>query len=196
MRNFVFLILFCALNLSAQDDPGRKSFEDRCAKCHGADARGGELGPPIAARLASRNATQLAAVIREGMPGTGMPPNPVSDSEMPALIRHLRTLQPRGGFNRPVIREKVQTTSGKTLDGQVLGQGFYDMQLRTGDGRVHLLRRAAGGQFREVTSETNWPSYNGRPDGNRYTTLDQINKSNVARLGPQLVRSEERRGGK
>ena len=121
------------------------------------------------------------------MPGTGMPPNPVSDAEMPALIRHLRTLQPRGGFNRPVIREKVQTTSGKTLDGQVLGQGFYDMQLRTGDGRVHLLRRAAGGQFREVTSETNWPSYNGRPDGNRYTTLDQINKSNVARLGPKWV---------
>ena len=36
----------------------------------------------------------------------------------------------------------VQTTDGRTLDGQVLGEGFDDLQLRTDDKRVHLLRRA------------------------------------------------------
>jgi len=41
------------LNLPAQDaDPGRLVFEGRCARCHGADGNGGELGPAIRGRLA------------------------------------------------------------------------------------------------------------------------------------------------
>ena len=80
----------------------------------------------------------------------------------------------------------MQTTDGRTLEGQVLGEGFDDLQLRTDDKRVHLLRRA-GERFREVTSETDWPTYNGDPGGNRYTTLTQINKTNVARLAPKWV---------
>ena len=81
---------------------------------------------------------------------------------------------------------KSQTTDGKTLDGEVLNQGFDDLQLRTDDNRVHLLRRA-GDKFREVTSSTDWPGYNGDPGGNRYTTLAQITKANVARLGPKWI---------
>ena len=60
------------------------------------------------------------------------------------------------------------------------------MQLRTDDKRVHLLRRA-GDRVREVTSEADWPTYNGDPRGNRYTTATQINKSTVARLAPKWV---------
>ena len=40
---------------------------------------------------------------------------------------------------------------------------------------------------REVTSETPWPTYNGDPGGNRYTTLTQIDKTNVARLAPRWM---------
>ena len=36
----------------------------------------------------------------------------------------------------------VRTTDGKTLDGQLMGEGFDDMQVLTDDKRVHLLRRA------------------------------------------------------
>ena len=70
----------------------------------------------------------------------------------------------------------MQTTTGETLDGQVLGEGFDDLQLRTDDKRVHLLRRA-GDRVREVTSAADWPTYNGDPGGNRYTTLTQIDKT-------------------
>ena len=49
---------------------------------------------------------------------------------------------------------------------------------------MHLLRRA-GDRFRAVTSETGWPTYNGETGGNRYTTLTQIDKNNVARLAPR-----------
>src|SRR6266545_2612981 len=57
------------------------------------------------------------------------------------------------------------------------------LPARTDAGRLHILRRA-GDKFRAVTSETNWPSYNGQLGGNRYTTLSQINKSTVTKLGP------------
>jgi alcohol dehydrogenase (cytochrome c) len=102
---------------------------------------------------------------------------------MPTLLRFLRTLQPRN-MRREIERDKVQTTDGKTLEGEVLNQGFDDMQLRTDDQKIHLLRRA-GSRFREVTSSVDWPGYNGDPGGNRYTTLAQITKANVARMAPK-----------
>src|SRR5665811_1014686 len=143
------------------------------------------LGPAIRGRLAARNDQQLATLIRAGLPGQGMPPSQVSDAEMEPLTRFLRGLEPRN-LRRVVVREKVLTTDGKTLEGEILNQGFDDLQLLTGDNRVHLLRRA-GDKFREVTSSTDWPGYNGDPGGNRYTTLSQITKANVARLGPRWM---------
>jgi alcohol dehydrogenase (cytochrome c) len=172
-------------------DPGVRTFEVRCARCHGADGNGGEMGPPIGLRLATRDDQQLISLIREGLPGRGMPPSAIQDPEMADLLKFLRSIQRRAEATPAVRRTlQLQTAPGKTdktdktgrvLDGQVLGEGFDDLQLRTDDKRVHLLRRA-GGRFREVTSETDWPTYNGDPGGNRYTTLTQINKNNVTRL--------------
>ena len=68
----------------------------------------------------------------------------------------------------------------------MLGEGFDDLQLRTDDKRVHLLRRV-GDRVREVTSSADWPTYNGDPGGNRYTTLTQIDKTTVARLAPKWM---------
>src|SRR5437773_2158056 len=188
MRISIFVLgsLLAGCSLLAQDiDPGRRLFENRCATCHGADGNGGPMGPPITSRLATREAQQLAALIREGLPARGMPPSQVADPEMAYLLKFLRTIQQRA-LGGPVVHMTVQTIDGKTLGGQVLGEGFEDLQLRTDDKRIHLLRRA-GDLFREVTSETNWPTYNGDPGGNRYTTLTQINKNNVTRLAPKWV---------
>ena len=75
----------------------------------------------------------------------------------------------------------------------MLGEGFDDLQLRTDDKRVHLLRRA-GDRFRDVTSETDWPTYNGDPGGNRYTTLTQIDKSTVVAARAAMDVHRSRRG--
>jgi alcohol dehydrogenase (cytochrome c) len=58
--------------------------------------------------------------------------------------------------------------------------------VRTGDTRIHLLRKQ-GDHVREVTSEVDWPTYNGVTGGNRHTTLRGIDTSNVARLAPQWM---------
>jgi len=183
--------LFCAgvlfvPSLMGQDaGQGRVIFENKCARCHGSDGNGGELGPAIAARLRRHDDQELTKLVRAGVPDGGMPPIQVNDTEMGPLVAFLRSLEPRGPV-RPVIHRRVRTTDNRDLEGEVLNEGFDDLQLRTADGKVHLLRRA-GGRYREVTSQTDWPSYNGDPGGNRYTTLSQIGPANVSRLAPKWV---------
>jgi alcohol dehydrogenase (cytochrome c) len=169
---------------SAQSlESGRKTFEQRCALCHGADGEGGEKGPEITVRLSALSDDDLTKLIHDGRPLKGMPGRLVPEAEMAGLRKFLRALQrevPK------VERRSVQTTDGGTLEGQVLGEGLDDLQLLTDDKRLHLLRRA-GDLFRAVTSEAGWPTYNGDPGGNRYTTLTQIDKTTVTRLASQWL---------
>ena len=178
----LLLSLGPAGDLLAQDS-GRKVFETRCAACHGADGNGGEMGPPIVLRLMPLDDRQLTKTIREGIPAKGMPPQDPGDTEMGALVKFLRGIQRQAP---PIVRVALQTTDGQTLDGQLLGEGFDDAQVRTDDKRVHLLRRS-GDRFRRVTSDVGWPTYNGETGGNRYTTLTQIDKTTVSRLAPKWM---------
>jgi alcohol dehydrogenase (cytochrome c) len=184
-------ILLAVLPLSAlyaqSPDAGRKTFESRCSGCHGADGNGGELGPAIARRAAARTDPELIRTVTEGIPLRGMPANKLTEPEMKELIRFIRTLRGRGfGMMQPV-HATVTTIDGKTLDGMILNQSFGDVQFRAGD-HIHLLRRVPGGdQFREVTSDVNWPGYNGELGGNRYSKMDQINAGNVSRLAAKWV---------
>ena len=122
-------------------------------------------------------------LIREGIPHKGMPPHVVTDREMRQLLEYLRSIQRQPP---PPARVTVQVTDGRTLAGELLGQGLEDVQVRTDDGRVHLLRRS-GDRVRPVTTEADWPTYNGEPGGNRYTALTQIDKTTVSRLAPRWV---------
>src|SRR5208337_2377497 len=78
------------------------------------------------------------------------------------------------------------TTDGRTIQGQVIGEGFSDLQLRTDDKKIVLLRKD-GEKVRVVTSQTDWPTYNGDPSGNRYSKLTAIDKTNVNQLGAKWV---------
>jgi len=183
---FGIVMSFCAWSRAdAQNAPsaGRRTFEARCGACHGGAGGGGDMGPPIIMRLPKIDDRDLIKLIREGRPAKGMPPNPVTAPQMAALMKFLRSIQREAP---PVVRMRVQTTDGRTLEGDVLGQGLLDLQLRTDDQRVHLLRRE-GDRVRPVTQHVDWPTYNGDPGGNRYTTLTQIDKSNVARLAPKWM---------
>jgi alcohol dehydrogenase (cytochrome c) len=184
MRSLLFLSLLVGPALFAQStDAGKKTFNSICARCHGADANGGEMGPPIRSRLTNRNDDELTSLIHTGLPNRGMPPTKLSDPDTHSLVAYLRTIQRR---EAPLEHRKVELSGGGTLEGAVLGESFNDLQLQTADKHVHLLRRA-GDQYREVTSQVGWPTYNGETGGNRFTSLDQINKQNIAKLAPRWV---------
>ena len=73
-------------------DQGRTVFAEQCAKCHGADARGGEPGQNLVESVALLAVEPFQKVVREGrrkMPGfTGV----ISDNEARHILAWLRTL--------------------------------------------------------------------------------------------------------
>jgi alcohol dehydrogenase (cytochrome c) len=185
----VAAILACLLSAvapaRAQDvGAGRRTFEERCGRCHGADGGGTEMGPAIQQRLKLRDDAQLAALVRDGIPARGMPPSVMPGAEIAALVRFLRTIE--RDPDPAAAPRSFRTTDGRALDGVVLGEGADDLQVRTADGRVRLLRKEKD-RVREVTSETPWPAYNGDPRGNRYTTLTQIDRKTIGQLAPRWM---------
>src|SRR5215831_13679621 len=179
---FLIFVTFAATLIYAQDaDPGKLAFEARCARCHAGDGSGGDMGPDIRARQAAKSDAQLAALFRDG--SGAMPTVAVTEAELAPLVRFLRSLQPK---QRPVVRTTVRMVDGRTIEGVLLNQGFADLQMRGDDGHVYLLRRV-GDKFREVKGGVDWPGYNGDAGGNRYTTLSEITKTNVAKLTPKWM---------
>lgn len=171
--------------LAQQTDLGRENFDLICARCHGGDANGGEYGPSIVRAYSTLTDDGLAAYLRAGNPERGMPPVDLDDAQLYRLIGYMRSLAPYGAFGpQSVARRTVTLDNGATLDGEVLGEGFSDLQLRDDNGNIHLLRRAPEARYREVTSQTDWPSYHGSTRGYRHTELTQINRDNVWQLGP------------
>jgi putative heme-binding domain-containing protein len=71
---------------------GRTLFANRCADCHGPDAKG-KLGPDLTQRWA-RGASDESAfnIIRNGVAGSSMPPSVAPDHELWAIVAHLRTI--------------------------------------------------------------------------------------------------------
>ena len=171
--------------MAAQEsNSGRQLFESRCASCHGGDGNGGERAPGVVTRLITRNDQELAGLIRQGLPGAGMPGYLLTDEQMRALVAFLRSLAPRRF--QPPARAIAETTDGRKLEGLVLNEGAGELQLRTGDHRIHLLRRS-GERYRAVTSESDWPTYHGQLSGNRYSPLAEINRNTVSRVAPRWI---------
>jgi alcohol dehydrogenase (cytochrome c) len=184
MDRLFVLCVSAVATVMAQAQDGKQTFQSQCSGCHGTDGNGGEHGPSILRRLQTSNAGELTDFLKGGNPARGMPAfSSLAVPETIALVTFVRTLAPP----LPQTRIKAVTVDGRTLEGVAAGQTGRELQLRTDDEHIHLLRRAANDRYREVTSQTDWPSFNGQLSGNRYSTVTQINKSNVGRLTPKWV---------
>ena len=76
--------------------PGRWTFTSTCSSCHGLDGRGGERGPNItsSSKIRQLSDAQISGIVRNGVPGTGMPPfRSLGASEVHAVVSYLRLLQ-------------------------------------------------------------------------------------------------------
>jgi len=184
MRSLALASLLIAASACAQT-PGQLTFERNCGSCHGGDGLGGEMGPNLAFRLPRLTDDQLSDVLQNGKPSLGMPAFPnLREQEKTALMKFLRTIHP---LRRPPPAPRtVELVSGAKLTGLVMNETPADLQLRTPDLHLHLLR-PEGSAFREVTSQADWTTYNGDLSGNRYSQLEQIGKRNLAHLAPKWI---------
>src|SRR5437762_13065950 len=100
-------LLMIISGLAVQDveavDVGRQAFESRCARCHGADGNGGDIGPPIGLRLYAYNDRELGSLIRNGLPARGMPPSRVPSPERSEERRVGKECRSRRGRERDKI---------------------------------------------------------------------------------------------
>lgn len=189
MRSFLLPLAaaIAALSLSAQAPPeGRTAYQTRCAGCHGTDGNGGEHAPTILPAMAANDDEGVARIIRDGVPRKGMPAfKTLADGEVKSLVAFLRTLQ-QARRRRAPVRVTAELTDGTKLEGIALGRTSRELQLRTADQKIHLLRRA-GEKYRRATSQSDWPSMHGQLSGNRYSPMRQINRTNVGRMAVKWV---------
>src|SRR5689334_10130352 len=79
-----------------QDDDsaaGERLFRLHCAECHGVDGEGG-AGPDLTRGMYRHGSTDAAIyrTISQGVPGTPMPANSLSDLQLWQIVRYVRAL--------------------------------------------------------------------------------------------------------
>jgi putative heme-binding domain-containing protein len=82
-----------ACSLGAQDDEGRRLFQEACSACHGQNGGGGH-GPSLVdgRRLRGLDDKQLHEAIRNGVRGTDMPPSTLPEPQLKQIMVFVRSL--------------------------------------------------------------------------------------------------------
>jgi cytochrome c oxidase cbb3-type subunit III len=99
-----------------QVQAGQTQFVAQCGFCHGRDAQGGETGPDLTrSTLVAEDVrgNKIGPVVRSGRPDKGMPPFPVSDADLAALVAFIHDATAKAatlaGGRRSVAVEDLQT---------------------------------------------------------------------------------------
>jgi alcohol dehydrogenase (cytochrome c) len=111
-----------------------------------------------------------------GSRGAGPPPASFPPSEP-------RPDAPGIGGNKPAT---IKMADGSSRTGILLGQSLLSATLLESNNTKFTLLSRDGDVYREkaIAPKRDWLFYDGSYTGNRYSTLDQINRTNVQRLAP------------
>jgi putative heme-binding domain-containing protein len=106
INSAAILLLLLALisfapRIHAREAPdGEAIFNQSCAGCHGMDGAGGR-GPSLRGQLRHGNQkSDIAAVVSNGLPGTGMPKFGFDKDDLNALVTYVQSLS-RGSAKKP-----------------------------------------------------------------------------------------------
>lgn len=90
---------------------GAVLFRQECAYCHGVGAKGGMRGPDLTTGSWTHGGAdaEISRTISDGVPGTAMPPNRLTEQEIWQIVSFLRTLQ------QPVAQAKGDARKGEAL---------------------------------------------------------------------------------
>jgi putative heme-binding domain-containing protein len=125
---------------------GSALFRERCADCHGADAKG-VRGPDLTRLWTAQGSDERAFQrIRSGVPGSIMPPSSAPDDELWAIIAYLRSIS----------TARAEASSGNVTNGERIFAASCASCHRINDGGGYLgpdLSRIAASQSNQVLTE-------------------------------------------
>lgn len=157
--------LFCGVICLAEGTTGKELFASNCARCHGEDGAGGEFGPTLVDMARSGqpgSPAGLRDVIRNGIPGSGMPPFALPEEQLNELVAFLQALRsPAASLNvpgDPLTGEKYFFGDGKcSTCHMVHGRGGTSGPALSNLGRERKLAQIEQALDRPGTLET--PGY-------------------------------------
>ena len=149
---------------------GAALFGEQCAACHGADARG--LNGPNLMTFLAAGATddRLRQVIRNGIPGTAMPPSRATDTELSAILLHLKSLaappaagtDASAGYNPSRVSNLVTvvTSAGREVTGERKNEDAFSIQIASAGGRLQGFFKS---ELRTIVRDVRTPAPVGDP---------------------------------
>ncbi|MBS1808695.1 MAG: PQQ-dependent dehydrogenase, methanol/ethanol family [Acidobacteria bacterium] len=154
---------------------GSKLFNPTCssAYCHGANGKDGSA-PALQGRTFTPE--YLARVITDGVPGSAMPAfkNQYSPEQIRQLAAYVMSL-PKG--NAAAVNSSATSTSAARRPGP---EDHATTSLP-----MPAMKEVTGERLANAAKEPhNWMTYFGTYAGQRYSTLDQINRANVRQIAP------------
>ncbi len=135
MQKFLCMALLSGATLAAQPaadlSAGRAQFEARCSACHGGDGKGGPRAPDIVTpgMVQERDADEVRKLVKEGLPGRGMPGFAVPEPDLTHLVAFYLSL------TAPAIKSPVSgdSAAGRKL---FLDKGCANCHTRSEQARV------------------------------------------------------------
>ena len=131
------LLLFPAAVWGAD---GKKLFQERCAECHGSDARGSAKGPGLAANplLRGQSVEQLRGVVQRGFPNSGMPAFDLPSEDLDAVAGYVRGLNAGvtvgPAAEKPATWGKPEPGDWLTYNGKLSANRYSELkQIHTGN---------------------------------------------------------------
>jgi alcohol dehydrogenase (cytochrome c) len=177
----VAAVVLTALPAFAQGDAsdhGARQYAVTCAGCHGLDGSGSAKGSAIAKlpTVIARSDDELIAIVRNGVPGKGMPPlATLGDDNIRAVVRYLRLLQATAG---PAANGKTKAGTDAMVPAkeQTVGASASPESASAVPIDVQLS------DLNQKEVRENWVSYNGDYTGRRFSSVDEVTPANVSRL--------------
>jgi alcohol dehydrogenase (cytochrome c) len=126
---------------------GRALFGEQCATCHGADARGLN-GPGLTTLFATPAASadqdgRILQIIRNGVPGSIMPPSRNTDAELRAIVSYLKALGAPAESSAALVRPdptvnlvRLTTNDGRIIFGERRNEDAFSIQILESGNRL------------------------------------------------------------
>ena len=194
---------------------GAALYGEACATCHGADARGLNGPNLIALVTAKQPDDRLLQTMRNGVPGSIMPPSTAPDAELRAILGYIKALAsppPASAvYGRPNPNADAITLTlndGREIHGDRRNEDAFSIQIAEQGGRLQGYLKAdvrsiargkpakpatadalPGITYRDILDglkdPSRWLTYSGDYTGQRHSPLKQITTQNVAGLKHQ-----------